>query len=57
MRPQRFDPLPYFALMLGCLFLIKVVFCVPLQSNQHAALMALYEGLGKFLLNFVEVAL
>ena len=52
MNLMGFDPLSYFALMMAFLIVINVVFGVPLQSDQHAALMALYEGLGNFLLFF-----
>ena len=52
MRQQKVDRLSYLALMMACLLVMSAVFGVPLQSDQHAALMALYEGLGNFLLFF-----
>ena len=48
MNLMRFDPFPYFALMMAFLIVMNVVFGVPLQPDQHAALMALYDGLGNF---------
>ena len=50
MNLMRFDPFPYFALMMAFLIVMNVVFGVPLRSDQHAALMALYDGLGNFVL-------
>ena len=48
MRAQKLSQLSYFALMMAWLLVMNAVFGVPLQSDQHAALIALYDGLGKF---------
>lgn len=43
---QKLDPLPYFAVMMAYLLVLNAVFGVPLRQEQHAALMALYDGTG-----------
>ena len=45
MRKLKVYRFSYFDLMMAFLFVLNAVFGVSLQSDQHAALMALYDGL------------
>ena len=42
------EAIALFALMMACALVMTAVIGVPLQPQQHAALMALYDDLGNF---------
>ena len=57
-KTRKFNPLPYFAVIMASLLVLNAVFGVPLRPDQHAALMALYDGIqiGNFSLYFLSSA-